>query len=101
MGFSLHQRKFVPLDKAKYSGLVTPRLFCDYDSSTEPSRKVELFTKGLENSFPDLEPRVNFVNKLYQCSLGQGLPLKLKKLIACGEQDSGKTSWMSILKGNR
>ena len=46
VGFSLHQRKFVPLDKAKYSGLVTPRLFCDYDSTTEPSRKVELFTKG-------------------------------------------------------
>lgn len=31
--------------------------------------------------------------------LGYGMPHKLPKLLVCGEQDSGKTSWLYVLKG--
>ena len=99
MMFVFHRREFVPLDEGKYTGLLTPRMFCGYDSTNVPDKTVRLFQASLKNSFPQHERQVNFVNKLYQCALGQGLPLKVKKLIACGEQDSGKTSWMYILKG--
>ena len=83
----------------KFTGLKSPRMFFNYDPTNVPERNVELFRSSLNNSFPDHQLQVNFVNKLYQCLLGRGLPLKLKKLIACGAQDSGKTSWMYILKG--
>ena len=99
MAFHLHQRKFVHLDTAKYEGLLTPRMFCEYNHQNKPEKGIELLKASLENSFTNTTTRVNFVNKLYQCALGQGLPLKLKKLIACGEQDSGKTTWMYILRG--
>ena len=97
--FVLHMRKFVPLDETKFSGLQTPRLFCPYDSNNVPHKRIQLFKASLENSFPQPGHRIHFINKLYQCLLGQGMPLKLKKLIACGEQDSGKTTWMYLLKG--
>ena len=99
MAFCLHKQQFMPLDPTQYEGLSSPRLYCDYDPANIPGKRVELFTASLENSFPDLAQRINFINKMIQCALGRGLPLKLKKLIACGQQDSGKTSWMSILKG--
>ena len=75
-------------------------MFCDYDSSTPPSPNVvKLFEASIDNSFKDQLTRTRFLNKFYQCALGKGLPLKLKKLLACGEQDSGKTTWTYILKG--
>ena len=97
--FCLHKRKFIPLDTNKYAGLTSPRMYCDYDPSNIPGKRIQLFKASLENSFNDVSQRINFINKMIQCALGRGLPLKLKKLIACGQQDSGKTSWMSILRG--
>lgn len=99
MALALHKRQFVPLDVRKFTGLRTPRMFCKYDHTNVPREKVTLFKASLDNSFQDHAVQVSFVNKLYQCLLGRGLPLKLKKLIACGAQDSGKTTWMYILKG--
>ena len=97
--FVPHQQIFVPLDGNKCAGFKTLRLFCAYDSKNDPDKRIQLFKANLENSFPQLGDRIKFINKLYQCLLGQWMPLKLKKLIACGEQDSGKTTWMYLLKG--
>ena len=80
-------------------GLKTPRMFCPYDPASFSDAGVQKFRQSIENSFPDLVTQVTFLNKFYQCALGHGVPLKLPKLIVCGEQDSGKTSWLYILKG--
>ena len=53
----------------------------------------------MENSFPDLCERVNFINKFYQCFLCYQLPHKTRKLVVVGESDSGKSSWANILFG--
>ena len=59
-------------------------MFCNYDSSTLPSPAViKLFESSIDNSFKDQLTRTRFLNKFYQCALGEGLHLKLKKLLAC------------------
>ena len=87
------------MDESKYSALRSPRLFADYDHLNSPADNVKLFRDSLNNSFPDFYVQLDFINKLYQCALGQGLPFKCQKLLACGAQDSGKTTWMYILRG--
>ena len=42
---SAPQRAFVPLEANKYSGLLTPWMFCNYDSSTPPSPTVRVVNR--------------------------------------------------------
>ena len=99
MVFNLPSRSFVEIDPQKYAGMCSPRVFCDYDSLTDPGPNVDLFEQSIRNSFPDLDEMIPFLNKMYQCCLGHNLPQKLSKLLVCGEQDSGKTTWAEIFYG--
>ena len=92
-------RGFIPLDTQKYSGLMTPRNFFAYDSNNIPGVNIADFEHSVRNSFTDLPTLIKFLNKFYQCALGRGIPLKCKKLLVYGAQDSGKTTWAYILKG--
>ena len=98
-GFSLAARGFEQIDLQKYSGLLTPRKFFSYSADNVPGVTIKDFEDSIDNSFPDLATKIRFINKLYQCVLGRGIPLKCKKLLVYGEQDSGKTTWAYILKG--
>ncbi len=46
-------------------GKISPRAFVPYDCSTPSTPRY--FEQGILNSFPDLDVRINFLNKFYQC----------------------------------
>ena len=77
--------------------VMSPRAFCDFDHRHEPQPKH--FVESVLNSFPDLLTRTRFLNKFYQCLLANGMPHKVRKLVVCGERDSGKTMWGCIFDG--
>ena len=56
-------------------------------------------SQSITNSFPDVQTRVRFLNRFYQCLLYGQLPHKAKKLVVHGTSDSGKTSWANVFKG--
>ena len=93
--FSISKREFVPnaIPPSKI-GKVSPRAFVTYDCSTPPEPRY--FEEGILNSFPDLEERVNFLNKFYQCLFAFKMPQKTRKLVVAGPLDSGKTSWCKV-----
>ena len=99
MQFVINERKFVEVDSQKYQGLVTPRAFQDYVYSDRKQPKAKHFEESLKNSFPTLVGRVEFLNKFYQCLLGDKMPHKVRKILCSGGKDSGKTTWAAILKG--
>ena len=72
----------------------SPRIFVPYDSTVMPH--VGYFKEGILNSFADLEERINFLNKFYQCLVVGKMPQKVRKLVVVGPRDSGKTSWSAI-----
>ena len=100
MVFNIPKRRFEAIDEEKYAGLVTPRMFAGYDHTNVPDANIELFRASIKNSFPDQLEMALFLNKFYQCNLGHRLPMKIKKLLACGEQDSGKSTWAFVFYGN-
>ncbi|XP_066922183.1 uncharacterized protein [Clytia hemisphaerica] len=57
------------------------------------------FTTSVENSFPELRERVNFLNKFYQCLLCFQFPHKVPRIVTSGSNNSGKTSWANVLLG--
>ena len=79
-------------------GVISPRAFKEF-STNEIAGDAEYFSHSLSNSFPNIEDRVRFVNKLYQCFLCQQLPHKVRKLVVVGAKDSGKTSWAKVFFG--
>ena len=95
--FSISKREFVPNTiPASKIGKVSPWAFLEYDCSTPPQPRY--FEEGILNSFPDLEERVNFLNKFYQCLFAFKMPQKTRKLVAAGPLDSGKTSWCKVFQ---
>ena len=93
--FTVSGRKFIPCPILECDvGNTSPRCFIPYDHTTPPEPKF--FKEGILNSFPDIEARVNFLNKLYQCLMAGKMPHKVRKLVVCGPRDSGKTSWACI-----
>jgi polynucleotide 5'-kinase involved in rRNA processing len=54
------------------------------------------FKHAVKNSFPELEQRIRFLNKFYQCHVAGKMPQKVRKLVTAGPKDSGKTSGASI-----
>ena len=96
--FKLSSRQFVscPFNEDDF-GKVSPRLFQNFQTGTHCDGGF--FASSVFNSFPEIEQRVEFLNKFYQCFLYKQLPHKVPKLLCTGEGDSGKTSWARIIKG--
>ena len=74
-------------------GKVSPRIYRDY---TLKSGDGGYLSHSIINSFPEVPKRVEFLNKFYQCLLYGQLPHKAKKLVICGVNNSGKSSWSRI-----
>jgi len=97
--FKLSSRNFISSPfTASQKGFVSPRCFHDY---TIENAGIDggPFATSIVNSFPETFDRINFLNKLYQVCLYKQLPIKTKKLVACGPSDSGKTSWAQLFFG--
>ena len=77
-------------------GKGSPRIYCDF-TLKRTSGDGEYFSHSMLNSFPEVPKRVDFLNKFYQCLLYGQLPHKAKKLVVCGANNSGKSSWARIL----
>ena len=77
---------------------VSPRIYCDF-TLTRTSGDDGYFSNSILNSFPEVPKRVEFLNKFYQCLLYGQLPHKAKKLVVCGANNSGKSSWARIFFG--
>ena len=94
--FSVRKRDFIecPIDN-KDIGIVSPRAYApNYNSKEDP---VSLYFKeSIENSFPNLATRINFLNKYYQCLTVGKFPHKCPKLVVAGPRDSGKSTWASV-----
>ena len=76
---------------------ISPRTFVAYDPSTPPEPKY--FKEGILNSFPNLNERIQFLNKYCQCLMAHRMPHKIRKLVVWGPKDSGKTSWFNLFLG--
>ena len=68
-----------------------------YDPNKDPD--TGHFKDRVLNSFPDLEVRIKFLNKFYQCLLAHRMEQKVRKLVVHGSKDSRKSSWVHILMG--
>ena len=79
-------------------GKISPRCYCDYTPGIS-SDEGGYFAHSILNSFPDVPLRVDFLNKFYQCLLYNQLPQKTRKLVVCGDNNSGKTSWARMFFG--
>ena len=91
----ISSRRFISCPIAEESRRkISPRIFVPYDSTVIPH--AGYFKEGILNSFPDLEERINFLNKFYQCLVVGKMPQKVRKLVVVGPRDSGKTSWSAI-----
>ena len=96
--FKLSSRQFIPCPYVEADkGKLSPRTFQDFH--VKHPGDGGFFASSVENSFPELEQRVEFLNKFYQCLLFAQLPHKCRKLVVVGEKDSGKTSWARIFFG--
>ena len=93
--FQISARRFIPCPITPDSiRQISPRSFVSYDSSTLP--EAGYFKHAILNSFPELNERVNFLNKFYQCLIPGRMPQKVRKLVVTGPRDSGKTSWAAV-----
>ena len=84
----------------KKIGKKSLRMFTSSNSNTVAS-VAKYFTESVHNSFPEEKKRAQaqFLNKSYQCLLAFLFPHKLRKLVAVGAKDSGKTIWVSDFLG--
>ena len=93
-------RRFIvktPLD-ASDIGKVSPTIYCDF-TLKRTSGDGGYFSHSILISFPEVPKRVEFLNKFYQWLLYGQLLHKAKKLVACGANNSGKSSWARIVFG--
>ena len=79
-------------------GKVSPRIYYDFTVKIT-SRDGGYFSYSILNSSPEVPKRVEFLNKFYQCLLYGQLPHKAMKLVVCGTNNSGKSSWARIFLG--
>ena len=79
-------------------GKVSPRIYYDFTVKIT-SRDGGYFSYSILNSSPEVPKRVEFLNKFYQCLLYGQLPHKAMKLVVCGTNNSGKSSWTRIFLG--
>ena len=79
-------------------GKVSPRIYYDFTVKIT-SRDGGYFSYSILNSSLEVPKRVEFLNKFYQCLLYGQLPHKAMKLVVCGTNNSGKSSWARIFLG--
>ena len=90
--FQISVRRFIPCPITPDSiRKISTRSFVSYESSTSP--EAGYFKHAILNSFPELNERVNCLNKFYWCFIPGRMPQKVRKLVVTGPRDSGKTSW--------
>ena len=73
-------------------GKVSPRIYCDY-TLKRTSGDGGYFSHNIINSFPEAAKPVKFLNKFYQYLLYGQLPHRAEKIVVCGTNDLGKSSW--------
>ena len=78
-------------------GVVSPRAFKPFVVGTPCDGGF--FATAIDNSFPDIDEKVEFLNKFYQCLLCKKLPHKTRKLVVVGAADSGKSSLANLFFG--
>lgn len=96
MCLKLSSRGFIkcPLKESEI-GFIFPCSFQNYDIENSPKdMETSVF-----NSFPEIHDRENFCNKMYQYLLYDQLLQKVRKLVVCGESNSGKTYWAQMFFG--
>ena len=76
-------------------GRYPPRAYApNYNCKEEPVPSY--FQQSIENPFPTLSTKINFLNKYYQCLTVNKFPHKCPKLVVAGPRDSGKSTWASV-----
>jgi len=82
--FKLSSKSFVhcPFD-ASDLGKISPRCYKDFDLGTDCDGGH--FASSIHNSFPELEKKINFLNKFYQCLLCFQFPHKVPRLVTVGK----------------
>ena len=83
--------------KASDVGRISPRIFKDLAKLVDVSGGP--FGKAIDNSFPEIEDKMKFIVKFYQCLLAFQLPPKTKKLTLVGHKNSGKTTFVNLIRG--
>ena len=78
-------------------GVISPRAYQSFVVGTPCDGGY--FASAVDNSFPDLDEKVEFLNKFYQCLLCKQLPHKVRKLVVVGARDSGKSSFAKLFFG--
>ena len=79
-------------------GKVSARIYSDF-TLKRTIGDGGYFSQSIINSFPEVPKCVEFLNKFFQCFLYGQLPHKAKKLVVCGANNSGKSSWARIFFG--
>uniref|UniRef100_A0A7M5XD39 Uncharacterized protein n=3 Tax=Clytia hemisphaerica TaxID=252671 RepID=A0A7M5XD39_9CNID len=96
--FKLSSRQFVECPfTAEDFGKVSPRTYSNFRRGTVCDGGF--FAESVNNSFPELREKVQFLNRMYQCMLCHQFPHKVPRLTTVGDNNSGKTSWGNVLFG--
>ncbi|XP_066925365.1 uncharacterized protein [Clytia hemisphaerica] len=90
---SLTSCPYKPTDK----GRISPRIFKEVPDKVDKTGGV--FADAVKNSFPDIKEQMEFIVKFYQCLLAFQLPQKTTKLALVGPKNSGKTSFVNVVRG--
>ena len=90
--FSTSKRDFIecPIE-TRDIGKISPRVYAPYYNCKEEPVPL-YFQQSIENSFPNLSTKINFLNKYYQCLTVNKFPHKCPKLVVAGPRDSGKST---------
>ena len=94
--FSISKRDFIecPIE-TRDIGKISPTAYAPYYNCKEEPVLL-YFQQSIENSFPNLSTKINFLNKYYQCLTVNKFPHKCPKLVIAGPRDSGKSTWASV-----
>lgn len=96
--FRFDERGFSKIPPSSKRTQVSPCAYFNYDSTKRP--KADIFVQSWDNSFGhDQIQSVRAMNKFYQCFMANKMQHKTRKLVLYGPKDSGKTTWIEILKG--
>ncbi|XP_066920721.1 uncharacterized protein [Clytia hemisphaerica] len=78
-------------------GKISPRIFINVPERVNVSGGP--FAEAIHNSFPEIKEKMRFIIKFYQCLLAFQLPPKTKKLTLVGHKNSGKTTFVNVVRG--
>ena len=94
--FSISKRDFIecPIE-TRDVGKISPRAYAPYYNCKEEPVPL-YFQQSIENSFPNLSTKINFLNKYYQSLTVKKFPHKCPKLVVAGPRNSGKSTWGSV-----